>query len=52
MREETIGQEKIFANYILIKEKNKTKLEVGIEVCPFITDETNESLNICPNLNT
>ena len=24
MREETIGQEKIFANYILIKEKNKT----------------------------
>lgn len=51
MREETIGQEKIFANYIPVKEKNKTKLEVGIEVWPFKTGEINESLNICPNLN-
>ena len=50
MREETMGWEKIFANCIPVKEKKK--LEVGIEVWPFITGKTDESLNICTNLNT
>ena len=51
--EETIGWEKIFTNCIPVKENKQTnKLEVGIEVWPFITGETDESLNICTNLNS